>query len=297
MIEYINYPITVIIPTLALPERRDKLLRSIECILSQNGVNALPLIVINGQRYDLELFRILEKRDDIKLIYTGEGHVAKAQTFGVENVRTPYYAFLDDDDVFTKDALAYRLELMEQNPFPDLVVTNIYIDRQGKKYTAIKNMNSLSDNPKHSIFEKAWLWSGNNLFRTATISVDYFKKRGRYMEWTELAIRLAGEKRIVFSNKPTAIYYDTPDSAVYQIQYWEAQANLMASMKNHSYPRKTRFIINKKRTAALNYLSRHASFEGKMGKAWRYHMKCLTSSGGLRYLSYTRKLIWTRHAK
>jgi glycosyltransferase involved in cell wall biosynthesis len=289
-----DYQVTVIIPTLAEPQRRDSLLRTIDSILKQQGVKALPIVVINGQRFDRDLRKMLESRNDIKMLYLPEGHVAKAQALGVEHVGTAYFAFLDDDDLFTEDALAHRLALMEGSPPPDFVVTNIYVEKHGKKSLLAEEFNEFSTEPQHSIFKLAWLHSINNLFRTATIGVEYFKNRDRYMEWTALGIRLAKNKRAAFSNKPTAVYHDTSASASKQYSYLEAEAKLMASLPRRQFPWKTRRLINRKYSAALNGLSQHAHAEGKIAEAWHFHLECLMIPGGWRYLSYTRKLIWPK---
>ena len=287
-----NYQVTVIIPTLAEATRRRSLLRAIDCVLNQNGVSALPLVVINGRRFDGGLRAALEPRGDIKTLYLPEGHVARAQTLGVEHVETPYFAFLDDDDIFTDAALTHRLALMETDPHPDLVVTNIHIETEGQISLMTEDMHGFSVDPAHSIFELSWLNGINNLFRTATVRAHYFRDRAPYMEWTALGIKLAREKRIAFSNRPTAIYHNTTGSASKQQQYLEAQAKLMASLQRRSYQQKTSLLIDRKLTGALNSLSLLARADGKMLRAWRFHLACLASPGGWRYLGFTRKLIF-----
>lgn len=282
--------ITVIIPTLADASRRDPLLGAIHCILNQTDVNAIPLVVINGTRFDPDLRRSLEKRADLEVLYLSKGHVSDARALGVEHVRTPYFAFLDDDDLFTEDALAHRLSLMGGPDSPDLVVTNFYIDKNGHRSLLTDEMKDYSADPKHSIFELPWLWSSNQLFRTATIGAGYFQNCDRFMEWTALGVILSRTKRISFSNKPTAIYHDTSDSASKQYPYMEAGARLMASVPRNDYSRKTLRLIDKKHSAALNGLSQRAKVDGNFKLAWRFHLECLLVPGGWRYLTYTRKL-------
>jgi hypothetical protein len=81
--------ISVIIPTQAEGSRRERLLRAIECILTQKEVRALPLVVINGGRYDASLRQQLESRTDIRTFYCERASVTEAQAFGVEQVGKP----------------------------------------------------------------------------------------------------------------------------------------------------------------------------------------------------------------
>ncbi len=201
--------ISVIIPTLAETARREPLLRAIDCILSQRNVLALPLVVINGDKYDTSLREQLQSRTDIKTFYCERASVTEAQAFGVEEVSTPFFSFLDDDDLYTDDALAHRLELFETTPIPDFVVTNFFFDYAGRRTLATDDITAYALDPAHSIFEFAWLSSVNSLFRTAAIGPAYFRPKVPQMEWTSLAIRLTRDKRVAFSNRPTGVYFDT----------------------------------------------------------------------------------------
>src|SRR5690242_15070997 len=182
--------VSVIIPTLAEAARREQLLRAIDCVLGQRGVLALPLVVVNGTRYDPTLREHLESRRDLRTFYRERASVTEAQAFGVEEVSTPFFSFLDDDDLYTDDALAHRLELFETTPIPDFVVTNFFFDYAGRRTLATDDITAYALDPAHSIFEFAWLSSVNSLFRTATIGSAYFRPKVPQMEWTSLAIRL-----------------------------------------------------------------------------------------------------------
>lgn len=283
--------VTVIIPTTAERHRRDSLLRAIACVLEQEAARARPLVVINGTRFDPELRRQLEARRDIRVAYLPEGHVAKAQTHGVTLVETPFFSFLDDDDLFTPDAMAHRLALMRTDPAPDVVVTNMAMESDEGTRPLSEDMLAHQADPAHSIHEVAWLHSANNLFRTGSVGPEDFAGRQRFMEWTALAIRLAGRKRIAFSNRVTARYSDTPASASKESRYLLAAAALLASLPREEMAPHTLRLVDRRRTATLNMLAERARAEGRYRDAWRFHMQCLAAPTGLRYLTYTRKLL------
>jgi len=285
------YQVSVIIPTLAEAARRETLLAAIDCILRQHDVAALPIVVVNGNRYDAILREHLESRADIKTLYRDRANVTEAQAFGVEQVSTLFFSFLDDDDLYTEDALAHRLELMNGSPGADFAVTNFYFDREGHRTLAAEDMSLYAAEPAHSIFEFAWLSSVNCLFRTASIEPTYFRHKVPQMEWTSLAIRLTRDKRAVFSNRPTGIYFDTPDSASKRNMHTESMIALMASLRGEGLPRNTLRLVNKKYAAGLHSLAERALVSGDRMASWRYHLRCLASPAGWPYLSYTRKLL------
>ena len=281
--------VTVIIPTLAEAARKDSLLRAIDCILTQEGVKALPLVVINGNRFDAQLRADLEARDDIVTCYREEGSLPKAQAFGVSRVQTPFFAFLDDDDLYTPDALAHRLEEIEKHN-ADLVVTNIEYDTAGVRSPLAEDLTSYARDPLASVFELAWLCSINGLFRAESIGAEHFQDNFEWMEWTSLAIRLAETKRVAFSNKVTAIYFDMPDSASKKVEHLLAMSRLMASLDKSRFPRRTQRLIDRKYVGGLHAASKVFLARGEWGKAWKCHLACFAKPAGWRYLSYTRKL-------
>ena len=267
-------------------------MRAINCILAQKGVQALPLVVINGGVYDSSLRQQLESRTDVRTFYRERASVTEAQAFGVQQVATPFFSFLDDDDLYTDDALARRLKLFDTTPPPDFVVTNFFVDRGGRRTLAAEDITAYAADPAHSIFEFAWLGSGNSLFRTAAIGSDYFRPRASQMEWTSLAIRLARNKRVAFSNDPTAIYFDTPNSASKRDAHLQSLTVLLRSLRSEALPRRTRRLVNRKYASALHMSAERALANGDRLAAWGWHLRCLMSPAGWRFLTYTRRLLW-----
>ena len=116
--------IEVLIVSLCLAERRTAILRALETIVSQEGVKATPVIVVNGKRYDPALFEELKARSDLRVIYQEEPSIFLARRLAREKLEAPFFAMLDDDDELLPGALKARLEPLLKDPSLDVVVGN-----------------------------------------------------------------------------------------------------------------------------------------------------------------------------
>ena len=74
--------ITAIIPTLCELARRDRLLRSIDCLLAQEGVAVNLIIVVNGQVYDPGLLEYLRNRPELSVHFLREANDLIRRLFG-----------------------------------------------------------------------------------------------------------------------------------------------------------------------------------------------------------------------
>src|SRR5262245_24830754 len=118
--------ITTIIPTLCEASRARSLLCAIDSVLAASSSPVRLIIVVNGQRFDPELVANLRGRVDIEVVQVAEGSLTRAHLTGRQQVLTPYFSFLDDDDEYLPGALDLRRRALEQDPDADLVVTNGY---------------------------------------------------------------------------------------------------------------------------------------------------------------------------
>src|SRR5579872_6062190 len=122
-----NDAISVIMPTTALTARGKSLLRAIDGVLSQEGVTAIPVVVVNGRNRDPQLVKEIEKRAGVKLVLQEEGDLPKALRVGRAAVETPWFAELDDDDELLPGGLAARLQVLRERPECGAVVSNGYL--------------------------------------------------------------------------------------------------------------------------------------------------------------------------
>jgi len=106
--------LTVVIPTIG----RSTLEAVVSSIDSQKLKN-ITLIVIDDSRFGLEDERIrrLSQNKKYKFIYlrtSGMIGPAKARNLGIENIKTKWVAFADDDDPWTENRMQKQLSMMEE---------------------------------------------------------------------------------------------------------------------------------------------------------------------------------------
>jgi glycosyltransferase involved in cell wall biosynthesis len=199
--------ILVIIPTLATKERGDYLHRAIDSVISQREVRAIPLVVANGPNCDPSILESLHSNNKIRFEYNNEASMPKALLTGREIVDTPFYSELDDDDMLLPDALKIRLNVMQHKPDTDVVITSGFISNGKKQIINIIDFSEIQSNPLHTLMKTNWFLPGSALFRTATVTQDFFEGMPKYLEWTYLAYRLSSSKKISFVNTPTLVHY------------------------------------------------------------------------------------------
>lgn len=105
--------VTVVIPT---KDRYDLLQRTLGCVLRQGSARVQVVVVDDGGR-DGTAER-LEGRDPRVTVLRHESSrgVSSARNSGLEQVDTPWVAFLDDDDLWAPDKLARQLAALRAQP-------------------------------------------------------------------------------------------------------------------------------------------------------------------------------------
>ncbi|MFC1871278.1 glycosyltransferase [Chloroflexota bacterium] len=199
--------ILVIIPTLATTERGDYLHRAIDSVVSQREVRAIPLVVANGPNCDPSIIESLRHNNKIRFVYINEASMPKALLKGREIVDTPFYSELDDDDILLPDALKIRLNIMQHKPDTDVVITSGFISNGNKAIINIVDFSEVQSNPLQMLVKTTWLLPGSALFKTDTVTQDFFEGMPKFLEWTYLAVRLSSSTKISFVNTPTIVHY------------------------------------------------------------------------------------------
>jgi len=107
-------PVSVVIPT---RNRRELLLRTLHSVLRQREV-ALSVIVVDeaGTDGSADAVRALADPRVRVVRHPVRRGVAQARNTGLEHVRTPWVAFVDDDDLWAPDKLAAQLEALRSHP-------------------------------------------------------------------------------------------------------------------------------------------------------------------------------------
>jgi hypothetical protein len=139
-----------------------------------------------------------------------------------------------------------------------------------------------------------WLASCAGLFRSATITADFFSNPAPYVEWTYLAYRLSVARRMHFVDVAGYRIHESATSLSKSDAYLNAELEVLQRVLALPLPAKVARAIRKKRGRTHHdCASRHLE-RGRMGAAWSHHLKSLVHPGGLSWLLYSRKLLATQ---
>ncbi len=284
--------VTVLIATAAQSARVQALKRAIASALDQVPKTHV-MVIVNGTSYDRALFAELETDTRIELHYSKVGSYPAAQRLGRSLVRTPYFCFLDDDDMFLSGSIAARLSRAQQDDAPDVVVSNGF---RLKPEGDVPNYDPPLPDPDsdllHSLLQRNWFASCAPLFRSDRVDLSFFDGESKYFEWTLLAYRLLLAKRS-FAFVPHFCFRLTDSSVSLSKDEASrfAEPTFLICMIQMNPPKHVRRILLRRLANAHHGCSVTAAKRGEQAAAWRHHLRSLAYPGGLRYVSYTRHLI------
>ena len=287
--------VTAIVPTAALPQRRESLMAAIDSLRSQAGAEVVPLVVANGPGADAALLAELGATPGVRLLRREAPGVCAARRAGREAVDTEFFGFLDDDDVYLPGAIAARLAPLLDDARVDLAVGNGFkmAGTERRLLATDADFAAYAADPAGGLLDYNWLPSCAGLFRTDAVPADLFEPAEAHHEWTFLAFRLALTKRIAFVAQPTFCIGDTPGSLSKQSAHDWAVAEVVRRMLALEMPADLRRRVRRKLGAALHARANQCLRQGRVGEAWRWHVQSLAEPGGIaRYGAFTRKLLW-----
>jgi glycosyltransferase involved in cell wall biosynthesis len=283
--------VSVIVPTLAEKNRETQLKRCINSIRNSSITDILIIVVVNGNRFDKGLCDWLKQQPDILFDYQPTPSSPLAQLRGRQLIKTPFFAFIDDDDEYLPNAIDLRLAKMKDNPNIDIVITNGFTFILGKDQRHYPNMSGISEDPLKKLFDCAWLHNCNALFRSNSVGIAFFEDIHPYAEWTWLAFKLSSQGiKIGTLDEPTFRYYDTPNSLSKCDAYNDTFFELYQKMLSLSPPPKIVRLINNRISANWHNRSVKALENNQLPDAFIYHIRSLSTLKGLLYLSYSRHL-------
>lgn len=281
--------LTVIIPTTAEARRGESLERAIQSIRQQANVKTKILLVINGVIYDKNLFKRLQSRKDLKTFYLEEGNLPKAIFFGVKNVQTSFYSFLDDDDCYIPDTLYQRLTPLLSDDTIDFVVSNGFNVINGGDVLRSKNFPDSQSNAAYLILKENWLASSGGIYRKSTIDEHYFKNMPKYLEWTYLGFLLATTKKGVFLGRPAFQIYDSPISLSKNSEY---SLGMLKGLKTliEIAPNELKKETKIKYGKLLHDLSSYYLSNNQIFKSMYFHIASIMFPSGYLYVAYSRHI-------
>lgn len=281
--------VTVVIPTLA--NRPKELERALRSITSQRDIDATPLVVVNGRRYDPDLVNGLRQRPDIRFHQIETANVSMARFEGRRQVETTYFAFLDDDDELLPEALSLRYNAFADHK-GDVVVTNGYKQTGQNREIIFPRFGHDSNDPARALLEENWLASAGGLYRTDAVSEHHFEDLPDFLEMTFLAFKMAHDLAIIRLDIPTfVIHAGATDQASASWRYYQEVPKILRQMQDVTSRSDLWVRLRQKQAAALHDASVKALQNKDKLSAWKYHLRSLTIGNGFRYFPYTRHIV------
>ena len=283
--------VTIIVPTMAAPERQAQLARAIRSI-GDAAVEKIKIIVcVNGNRSSADSIAAIEAVPGVNIHRLAEPSLPKAVAFGRSMVETPFFGFLDEDDQLLPGAIDARLRVLLTDEGCDLVVSNGIYRKDGCDHLMLTGLDAVSKDPLRALFNENWLPSCGALFRTASIGRCYFDDYHEYAEWTWLAYKLAMDgKRIATLDAPTFVVNDTEGSLSTSAPYRSAYLALFERMLERNPPRDILPLVRSRIANQLHGLSCESLERGQISAAIAQHLKSLLLPGGWRYVTYSRHI-------
>jgi hypothetical protein len=283
--------ITVVVPTTAEHSKREMMLRAIDSIVSQDGVTASALIVVNGARFDPRLVEELALLPSVRIERIGEPSMPAAMLAGRRSIATPYFGFLDDDDELLPHALRRRYEALEREPDAGFLISNGLIHIDGSEAPLVDDPAPIRRDPLAALVESNWICtSASGLYRTDRVDESVFVTMPKYLEWTYLGAYLLPRMSFVFLEEPSYRKFELANSlsrshacmvgrvdAIERILGLALDPPILRSMR--------RRLGDVHHSVANSFMQR-----GELAKAWSHHLRSLVEPGGLRYVSFSLRL-------
>jgi glycosyltransferase involved in cell wall biosynthesis len=284
--------ITVIIPTVCSEARATSLLHAVESAKRAAAKTPVEVLVVaNGSQVHPEVLSKVAAAG-ARVLRQAAGSAPMAVAYGRSEVRSPFFAFLDDDDELLPGALDTRLSAISIEPNVALVVSNGYREHAGHLTPMHENMHGIDANPLLQLLNRNWLASCAGLYRTAAVGEPFFLRPHDYAEWTWLAFRLSiAGLQVRAIETLDYVVHDTPASLSKSQPYHQSYIELFNRMLMESPPAWARKRILEKRCAAYHDLSVKALQTGDLRRCCHLHLRSLWPLQGLRYLPYSRHIV------
>ncbi|MBK5205116.1 MAG: glycosyltransferase family 2 protein [Polaromonas sp.] len=283
--------VSVIIPTIAIKAKAALLMRAVESIRHSAAGQIRIIAVVNGGRADPDVCQWLQAQPDIHYERIAAPSSPLAIFRGRALVQTPFFSMLDDDDEYLIGGTDLKLAALASHTGADIVVTSGFRRVGEVDRLAMSEIEQVPLAPLVSLFQSAWLSSCNTLYRSSSFPQAFFADPHPYAEWTWLAFKLAlAGKQIAAINQPTFRIHDTPGSLSKSKSYDDAYQSLYQRMLDLEPPTDIARTIKARIGSDWHDQSVRALSRRRRLDAIACHLRSLMLPGGLRYLTYTRRL-------
>ena len=281
---------TIIIATTCEAKREQSLLRAIESVRRQQECASLE-VVVNGKQVSEQLFTSLRNLPQLRVHRLEQPSYPAALAYGRSLVSTEFFGFIDDDDELLGGAISQRLALLIADPSIDFVATNGYRRTKNGDELIVKNAQDIAHDPLLALTTGNWLASCGGLFRTRTVTHDFFDASVNGSEWTYLAFRLCQSGRTVrFLNLPTFMVNESPESLSRSFRYPLKELVMIEKMIDLDPPPYLSKKLEDARTRLFHEVADIHRLSGELIPAWKFHLKSLKFAP-LTYMWFTRKLL------
>ena len=186
---------SIIIPTY---NRENKLKKAIDSVLSQKFKNWEILVIDNYSRDNTKKLVQSYKNKNINFFrIKNYGIIAKSRNFGISKSKGRFIAFLDSDDIWTKEKLYECNKIIKSNPSVKFIYHNMNIKKSSENIYSkkVEYFRALSKPIKNDLI------INGPAFPTSSVVVDkkifkkinYFNENKRFIAWEDFDawIRLA----------------------------------------------------------------------------------------------------------
>ncbi|MDQ2768552.1 MAG: glycosyltransferase family 2 protein, partial [Gemmatimonadota bacterium] len=209
-----------------------------------------------------------------------------------EAVQTPWFATLDDDDLYLPNALLLRVRALEKRPECAGAFTNGYIRTEMNDVLHVKGNRRIGDDPIHEMVDSNWCLPGSWMCRSAMVGRDVFEDMPKHLECTYFALRVATQHPIVWLDAPTVIYHmGSPAADSRSRAFVLGQVRALRRIVQLDLPDDVRRAYRMRIASAYHSAAEHERKSGALLAACRWHVGSLLQPAGWRYASYTRHLV------
>jgi glycosyltransferase involved in cell wall biosynthesis len=278
--------ISIVIP---LYNKEKSILRAINSVLNQSEQD-FELIVVNDGSTDQSAALVAAKISDnkkIRLFDQENSGASAARNRGVAEAQSDLIAFLDADDEWLPDFIKTILDLRAQFPEGNVFGTLYFFqDQIGRKF--LPKTAALFENDARCVlkdflkFLRIGLPFNSSSFavsKTAFREIGGFPVGIKYREDVDLWIRLSLKHKIVYCNKPLAIYHQEAENRACELfdyiidEHYPAK-NLARLLRNKEIPEHLK-------QSAIEYVAkyylahaRYCLYHGNADKAREYLRVC-----------------------
>jgi glycosyltransferase involved in cell wall biosynthesis len=230
--------ITVVIPTF---NHRDYISATLASVFSQTLADYEVIVINDGSPDDTaEIVRPLAEVGRIRYLEHANRGEAAARNLGLAEARGRYVAFLDDDDLWPPDKLAWQARALADVPDAVLVYGTCMLfegsqdpeaEARGERAASLQQMPS---GRVHTAFlRRNWIRSlGQTLIRRSTLAeVGGFDESIRLANDYDLYIRLASHGPFVLQKRCALFHRLHQDNA--SKEYWTHYTNVVAVRRKH----------------------------------------------------------------